>query len=112
MAFNYPQFTSYQGLRGRPVTSIEEAKAMQIDFDGSMFFFPDMAHKRLYTKQLQLDGTAPVKAYELVEVKEQNQSAFVTKEEFERAIQEINAVLAKGEKDAEQPSPNDQFTSF
>jgi hypothetical protein len=38
------------GLKGRPVASIEEAKASPIDFDGSIFFFPDVANKKIYTK--------------------------------------------------------------
>lgn len=51
-----PMYNSYQtmatptGLRGRPVASFEEARAMTIDFDGSTFFFPDLANKRIYTK--------------------------------------------------------------
>jgi hypothetical protein len=51
-----PMYNSYQtmstptGLQGRPVASFEEARAMTIDFDGSTFFFPDLANKRIYTK--------------------------------------------------------------
>ena len=37
-------------LKGRPVASFDEARAMPIDFDGSIFFFPDLANKRIYTK--------------------------------------------------------------
>jgi hypothetical protein len=37
-------------LKGRPVSSIEEVKASAIDFDGSVFYFPDVANKRIYTK--------------------------------------------------------------
>ena len=37
-------------LKGRPVASLEEARAMSIDFDGSVFFFPDLANKKIYTK--------------------------------------------------------------
>lgn len=29
-------------LKGRPVSSIDEARAIPIDFDGSIFFFPDV----------------------------------------------------------------------
>ena len=42
-------------LKGRPVSSIEEAKAMSIDFDGSIFYFPDLANKRIYTKQINFN---------------------------------------------------------
>ena len=87
----YPQYNNqmmynnqYQGnqqlpqnnsnsLKGRPVTSIEEAKAAQIDFDGSVFFFPDIANGKIYTKQINLNGIAEIKEYktENVPVKEE-----------------------------------------
>ena len=52
-------------LKGRMVSSIEEAKASPIDFDGSIFYFPDLANKRIYTKQINIDGTATLNMYEL-----------------------------------------------
>ena len=42
--------TANASLKGRPVASFDEARAMPIDFDGSIFFFPDLANKRIYTK--------------------------------------------------------------
>lgn len=45
------------GIKGRPVSSIEEARAISIDFDGSVFYFPDLANRRIYTKQINMDGT-------------------------------------------------------
>ena len=67
-----PQSNS-NSLKGRPVTSIEEAKAAQIDFDGSVFFFPDIANGKIYTKQINLNGIAEIKEYktENVPVKEE-----------------------------------------
>ena len=50
-----PQQTA---LKGRPVSSLEEVRATGIDFDGSVFYFPDIANKRIYTKQIGMDGTA------------------------------------------------------
>lgn len=90
----YPQYNNqmmynnqYQGnqqlpqnngnsLKGRPVTSLEEARAAQIDFDGSVFFFPDIANGKIYTKQINLDGTATLKEYrtDSVPVKEEQQA--------------------------------------
>lgn len=52
-------------LKGKPVSSLEEARATSIDFDGSIFFFPDLANKRIYTKQINMDGTATMQCYEL-----------------------------------------------
>lgn len=50
-------------LKGRPVTCFEEAQGIAIDFDGSLNIFPDIANKRIYTKQLLNDGSCPVKCY-------------------------------------------------
>ena len=58
------------GLKGRPVSSIDEARASTIDFDGSVFFFPDLANKCIYTKQINMDGTAILNMYELKEIPE------------------------------------------
>lgn len=88
-----PQVT----LKGRLVSSLEEARATSIDFDGSVFYFPDLANKRIYTKQINMDGTASLYVYELREtpVEEEKSSAipsaekFVTREEFERVLAEL-----------------------
>lgn len=55
------------GLKGRVVTSFEEARAAMIDFDGSVFFFPDISNKKIYTKQINLDGTATLQTYILLQ---------------------------------------------
>lgn len=83
-----------QGLKGRPVSSFEEARAMTIDFDGSTFFFPDLANKRIYTKQINMDGTASLFVYELREKPAETSvptGDFITREEFEKVIQELRA---------------------
>ena len=83
-----------QGLKGRPVSSIEEVRAAQIDFDGSLFVFPDIANKRIYTKQINLDGTASLNVYELKEiVVPKSEVDYVTKQEFEKVIKELNAAV-------------------
>ena len=86
------------GLKGRPVSSLEEARASTIDFDGSIFFFPDLANKRIYTKQINMDGTATLKMYELQDLPTftpmQNQEGdFVTKEEFQQALAQIHSLI-------------------
>ena len=55
-------------LKGRLVSSFEEARASSIDFDGSVFYFPDLANRRIYTKQINIDGTASLYVYELREM--------------------------------------------
>lgn len=88
---------SFSGLKGRPVASLEEARASIIDFDGSIFYFPDLANKCIYTKQINADGTAQINMYALTEipiVPEQKPPAFnlqnfVTKDEFNQAINQL-----------------------
>lgn len=85
-------------LKGRPVSSLEEARATTIDFDGSVFFFPDLANKRIYTKQINMDGTASLNMYELqaLPVAPTEGSNFVTREEFEKVLAELRQSLVKG----------------
>ena len=88
-----PQVT----LKGRLVSSLEEARATSIDFDGSVFYFPDLANKRIYTKQINIDGTASLYVYELREMPVVNETSgfvpsvekFVTREEFERVLAQL-----------------------
>lgn len=85
------------GLKGRPVSSLDEARASAIDFDGTVFYFPDLANKRIYTKQINLDGTATLCMYELKEIPTVEPTGYVTKEEFETAINQIKGLLPKQE---------------
>ena len=86
---------AFIGLKGRPVSSLEEARAAAIDFDGSVFFFPDLANKRIYTKQINLDGTASMNMYEYKEVPTEalNSSNFVTRQEFDETLNDIKGAL-------------------
>ena len=85
------------GLKGRLVSSLEEARATSIDFDGSVFYFPDLANKRIYTKQINMDGTATLCVYELREKPIEKEDSvivpsvekFVTREEFERVLAQL-----------------------
>ena len=100
---NLPQTANYQqpprqittpiGLKGRPVSSIDEARATSIDFDGSVFYFPDLANRCIYTKQINLDGTATLLMYELKELPVAEQPNFVTREEFENTITQLKNLL-------------------
>ena len=83
------------GLKGRPVASIEEARAATVDFDGSIFFFPDLANKKIYTKQINVDGTMSLNVYDL-NVGPTEETNYVTKQEFENAMVKIKKVLAAG----------------
>ena len=75
------------------MSSIDEARVSPIDFDGSVFYFPDLANKRIYTKQINLDGTASILMYELKEMPIEEPPAFVTREEFENTINQLKTLL-------------------
>ena len=87
-------------LKGRPVASFDEVRATSIDFDGTMFYFPDLANKRIYTKQINMDGTATINVFELKEInlnenlQQPNSEVYVLKEEFETALNQINQTLS------------------
>ena len=77
--------------RIRPVSSLEEVRASAIDFDGTIFYFPDAANKTIYTKQINLDGTALINMYVMQEIPvaprpDQLAAAYVSKEEFQQTI--------------------------
>lgn len=94
--------TSYI-LKGHPVSSLEEVRALSIDFDGSIFYFPDLANKRIYTKQINMDGTASLNMYELKPIPaEPAVGDYITRSEFEQALNHINDLLTP----KEQPSVN------
>lgn len=82
------------GIKGRPVSSIEEARAISIDFDGSIFYFPDLANRRIYTKQINMDGTATLNVYELKNEPVINSPQYVTREEFETTLAQLKQAIS------------------
>ena len=106
---------AFIGLKGRPVSSLEEARAAAIDFDGSVFFFPDLANKRIYTKQINLDGTASMNMYEYKEVPTEafNSSNFVTRQEFDETLNDIksalNMIAQQTQQQKQQPKVEEQL---
>lgn len=87
----YPQWAQVTNTNQqvRPVSSIEEVKACPIDFDGSIFYFTDVANKRIYTKQINLDGTVSINLYELKTDQMTDSLQYVTKQEFENVVSQL-----------------------
>ena len=100
-------------LRCRPVSSREEAMASQIDLDGSLWVFTDINNGKIYTKQINNDGTASFNTYEYV--KEQipytNNTQFVTKQEFNKVIQSLMAAIAPSQTEP-QPQKSAETPTF
>lgn len=81
-------------IKGRPVVSIDEARASQIDLDGSLYVFPDLGNKCIYTKQINLDGTASFNTFELIEqpvAVAPEPQIYVTRDELEKILEEFKA---------------------
>ncbi len=100
-----------QGLKGYPVSSLEEARASVVDFDGSVFFFPDIINKKIYTKQINLDGTAAINVYELKTIDQTTTtSQYITRKEFEETINQLYYALKPAE-DGGQPTAQSAETT-
>lgn len=83
---------------------------MSIDFDGSVFYFPDLANKRIYTKQINIDGTPSFNVYEWRGEPPINSSQYVTREEFETVLAQIKQAFSKEkEKEKEKEKPVFEF---
>lgn len=112
MSYTRPIAYTPSGLKGRPVSSLEEARASAVDFDGSVFFFPDLANKCIYTKQINVDGTATLLMYELKEIAAPPQPNYVTREEFENTIMQLKNSLIAASAPTNQPVENKQELKF
>lgn len=119
-AYQQPvQQAQQQVIKGRPVSSYEEAKASMIDLDGSLFVFPDIANGRIYTKQIMMDGTADFRIYNLVsdnaqgnvpvQKEEQGKPEYVLKKDFDRIVKRLERkieTLKEGAWDEQQNTGN------
>ena len=83
---------SIVGLQGKSVDSIDVVKAMDINLDGSISYFPLTDGTAIVTKQLQMDGTSKVVIYEPVKAQseQQEQPKYLTAEELNQQIKIIS----------------------
>lgn len=77
------------GLQGKLIDSIEVAKAMDINLDGSVSYFPLTDGSAIITKQLQTDGTSKTVIYKPSDDKFK-EIKYVTPEELDKAIKKID----------------------
>lgn len=137
MEQQYPQFAQQQQtpmqqpmaqqpafVKCRAVTSFDEAKAAMIDLDGSLHVFTDIGNGKIYTKQINLDGTATLNVYSRVDgntpiptptpvVDNSPKESFVSQSLFEQTVnslkQELTSLKMKFEQGDEvdvQPNAN------
>ena len=76
-------------IKGRVVTSIDEVKGAMIDLDGGVHVFTDFGNHKIYTKQINLDGTATINTYSLDVPTPTEPPVVVNKEEFDRVVQSL-----------------------
>ena len=82
-------------LKGHFVSSFEEAKVANVDFDGSIFFFPDIANKKIYTKAIGMDGVAQLNMYELKPIPaDPTPEEYVTRTEFSQTLEALMQKLS------------------
>lgn len=103
-----------QYLKCRPVSSIEEARAFQIDLDGSLWVFTDVGNSKIYTKQINNDGTATFNVYVISQQQPSFSSVpqYVTKEEFNKTVQSLVAAIQGKMASANNEKKEDQVMSI
>ena len=100
---------SNQFLKCRPVSSKEQARAMQIDLDGSLWVFTDIGNQKIYTKQINNDGTATFRTYKLAEDENPYVTPeYVTKDQFNKVIQSLMAAMQPVQNVSNEPAKNNQ----
>ena len=100
-----------QFLKCRPVSSKEEAMAFQIDLDGSLWVFPSVGNGKIYTKQINNDGTATFSTYSLTKNENPfNASEYVTKDELNQVVKSIMAAITSNNSASVQNNNTDQAT--
>ena len=113
---NQAIFNTINNLKGRPVASLEEVKAATVDFDGSIFYFPDLANKKIYTKQINPDGTSSLNMYELKPIPvvkpSNNDNNYITREEFENAVGRLKELISGTQKSPQPPAASEDSTAF
>ena len=100
-------------LKGRPVASIDEVRAAQVDFDGSLFVFPNIANQKIFTKQINLDGTVSLNTYVLAKEVEPSPETYVTREEFDNLMTRLRTYFnSQNQTQNVSDQPQDSKPSF
>lgn len=91
-AYQQPQMfpTQMSGtyLKGRVVTGMDEAKAAQIDLDGTSTFFPCPAEGKIYEKLIGLDGLPIFRVYQINN--SQKQPAYAEQNIVDKLVERVD----------------------
>ena len=55
-----------------------------------MFIFPDIGHNKIYTKQINIDGTATINSFALEKTPVQTEQKYVEVEQMNKIINSFN----------------------
>lgn len=94
-------------LKGRLVTNIEEARAAQIDLDGSSTFFPCPAEGKIYEKSTDLNGAPVFRVYQIVNPQEQKQPVYAERSSVDNLIQRVDKLEKQLQGGMNHDKPND-----
>lgn len=86
----FPTQMSGTYLKGRIVTGMDEAKAAQIDLDGTSTFFPCPAEGKIYEKSIDLNGLPVFRVYQLSNPQEQKQVVYAERSCVDNLIQRVD----------------------
>ena len=78
-------------VKGRVVTGIEEARAAQVDLDGTPSYFPSLGEGKIYVKYIGMDGLPVFQAFVVEQPKAQMQG--VTLEALAQRVQCIENAI-------------------
>ena len=94
-AYMIPQNAAPAFIKGRPVSSLEEARVAQVDLDGSVFIFPDLGNKKIYTKRINTDGTATLNSYSLDMKPVEEEKVYATKSDIDELKATLEEIISK-----------------
>ena len=82
-------------VKGRVVTGIEEARAAQVDLDGTPSYFPSLGEGKIYVKYIGMDGLPVFQTFIVEQPKPQMQGISLESlaqrvQNIENAIQNMN----------------------
>lgn len=78
------------GLNGELVDSVDVAKTIKYQLDGSVSYYPLLDNSCIVTKQLQNDGTTKMTIYKPVVENEAELSKYITYDDLKDAIKNID----------------------
>lgn len=91
-------------VKGRVVTGIEEARAAQVDLDGTPSYFPSLGEGKIYVKYIGMDGLPVFQTFIVEQPKPQMQG--ISLESLAQRVQNIENAIQNMNGGASHVQPN------